>query len=100
MAGECDKCGDHTLDCKCTKLIFNKPPDDSIDVYITMGSFYKINQYVDFLPTHLYASSEPAACKELGKIVILGGPTLIFHLKRQEIPIETHEELLRHRPVP
>jgi hypothetical protein len=100
MSGECDKCGEHALECECSKLIFNQPSDDSIDVYITMSSFYKLNQYVDFFPTHLYASKEPVASKELGKISIIGGPILRFHLKRQEIPIETREELLRHRPVP
>lgn len=99
MSGECERCSEHCLDCKCRKFIFSQPPDDGIDVYITMESFYKLNQYVDFLPTHLYPSSEPA-CKELGKIEILGGPTLRFNQKKCEIPIEIHEEVLRHRPVP
>lgn len=100
MSGECDKWGEHCLDYRCRKPIFAQPPDDSIDVYITMKESCRLNRYVDFLPVHLYPSHELTACKELGKIEIIGGPTLRFHLKRCEIPIEVHEELLRHRPVP
>ncbi len=83
MSGECEKCGEHALECGCS-YDFDKAPDDSIEVYITMNTFYKLSHYVDFYPTHLYDVSDLPMQQELGKIGILGGPTLRFYLKRHE----------------
>lgn len=68
---------------------------ESIDVYITTSDLEKLHQYVDFLPVVHYSKHDVPACKEVGKIGIMGGPVLRFHLKRTEIPIETHEEILK-----
>lgn len=89
MSGECNKCNEHCLDCECQQI------SNDIDVYITMESYHKLNQYIKFIPSYLYSTIEPKAYKELGKFEIHGGLTLRFHLKRCEIPIEIHEELLR-----
>lgn len=63
----------------------------SIDVYITRQELEKLSAYVDFLPVFQYELSDTPACKERGKINILGGPIIRFHLKRTEIPVEDYE---------
>jgi len=58
---------------------------ESIDVYITTSDLEKLHQYVDFLPVVHYPQHDIPACKEVGKIGIMGGPVLRFHLTRIEI---------------
>ncbi len=56
--------------------------DEDVDAYITIRELEKLNQFVDFLPVHYYPNTEEVACKELGRIKILGGPTIRFHLRQ------------------
>src|SRR5687768_11923082 len=85
MSGECDACGEHTLDCLC---VGQDIYEENIDVYITMAELEKLRKFCYFLQVHHYPAHHPVACKEMGKIKFLSGPTLKFHLKRTEIPIE------------
>lgn len=90
MSGECDKRGEHTLDCLC---VSQDICEVNIDVYITISELEKLSKFVDFLPAHHYPAHYTLACKEVGKIGILGGPTLKFHFKRPEMPIKTPDSL-------
>lgn len=91
MSGECDKCGEHCLDCLCFgQNIY----EENIDVYITMNELEKLRKFNDFLEVHHYPSHHPIACQEMGKIKFLSGPTIKFILKRPSIPIEVHQELI------
>lgn len=83
MSGECDKCDEHTLECIC---VWNDVYEENIDVYITMNQLEKIRNFNAFLEVHHYPSHHPIACKEMGKIKFLSGPTIKFNLKNPSIP--------------
>lgn len=59
--------------------------DENIDCFITIREFERLNRFVDFLPCHQYQSSDSPAKGELGKIGIMGGPIIRFHLKKTAI---------------
>lgn len=87
---ECDKCGKHALECLCFGQDIY---EENIDVYITMSELEKLRNFCHFLEAYHYPAHHSKACKEMGKIKFLNGPTIKFHLKRPSIPIETYQEL-------
>lgn len=88
---KCEKCGEYDSECIC---VWQDVFEENIDVYITHIELEKLRQFKGFLEVHHYPYHHAVACKEMGKIKFISGPTIKFHLKTPSIPIEVHQELL------